>query len=152
MHMINYLARCGYLTPTYFDSASEEKVCVQGRVRYYSYRDLVIARIIQRLRESGVRIGRLKQAVVFLKKDEAWGIGGDRQESDPIKWLIYDGKNVLFRNEDGYLNDLRRENQCPFSFVIGLDGMKNEVMKLVDVDKLEFFTMENMPMRLQPCS
>jgi len=45
--MLDYLSRMGYLRPSYGSGPG-----VRGKVRYYSYRDLVIARIVQRLREA----------------------------------------------------------------------------------------------------
>lgn len=44
LHMVNYLAREAYLSPAYAGEAA------RGKVRYYSYRDLVVARIVQHLR------------------------------------------------------------------------------------------------------
>ena len=64
IHMIDYLARDNYLNPTY------AKGRVRGKVRYYSYRDLVVARIIQKLRESGIELRRLKKSIQLLIKDK----------------------------------------------------------------------------------
>ena len=50
--MIDYLSRSNLLRPSYGDTSGG-----RGKVRYYSYRDVVIARLIQRLREGGVKLG-----------------------------------------------------------------------------------------------
>src|SRR5215472_17194819 len=61
--MVDYLSREGYLRPTY----GLERV--RGRVRFYSYRDLMVARIVQRLRERGIELRRLKQSIQRLSED-----------------------------------------------------------------------------------
>src|SRR6266487_4654002 len=66
IHMLNYLAREGYLVPTYFRSGR------RGKPRYYSYRDLVIARLVQRLLDAGLEISRLKEGIQRLPQDPRW--------------------------------------------------------------------------------
>src|ERR1700727_538516 len=66
IHTINYLAREGYLRPAYTIGNR------RGRVRYYSYRDLVVARIIQKLTATGLELKRLKRAIKLLNADGTW--------------------------------------------------------------------------------
>lgn len=136
--MINYLSHEGFLVPSYGTFANP-----RGKVRYYSYRDLVVARLIQRLRETGVELSRLKQAVAKLSAEFVW-----QADLDPIarlSWVVSDGKEVLLRNEDGFLDDLsgRGAGQRSFAFVVHLGRLEAEVKALVPMGKRKRFTMEN---------
>jgi DNA-binding transcriptional MerR regulator len=138
--MIDYLSRTQYLQPTH------GAIGVRGKVRYYSYRDLVVARIIQRLRDTGVELARIKAAIQQLASDETWL--PERKDDDPIKplqWLVTDGKNVLLRSEDGFLDELRPKGQRSFAFVISLENMRDEVRAQIPVEKRELYTMRNDP-------
>jgi DNA-binding transcriptional MerR regulator len=136
VHMINYLCRHGYLQPFYGQGT-------RGKVRFYSYRDLVIAQIVQRLRQSGVELARLKYAMEALRKDHAWRVGPDSGRSKPIQWLVTDGKKVLMKHEDGFLDELRPGGQRSFAFVVTLQSMQNEVRARIKSRKRRYFDIEN---------
>jgi DNA-binding transcriptional MerR regulator len=148
LHMIDYLERNGYLRATYRDPRSAEGGERQGRVRYYSYRDLVVARIIQRLRETGVRLNRIKSAMQYLRSDEAWGFA-KRQDSaiGPVKWLVSDGRQPKLKAEDGFLDELKVGGQRSFAFIVGIEGTQAELMKHPALEgRRQEFTMENRPL------
>src|SRR5262245_19045004 len=64
VHMINYLRRADILHPAYGSGLRiPKKTKRRGSVRYYSYRDLVAARLVHRLRENGVELHKLKAAI-----------------------------------------------------------------------------------------
>jgi DNA-binding transcriptional MerR regulator len=138
--MIDYLLRMGFLRPAYI-----RKDACRGRVRFYSYRDLVAARLVQRLREKGVQLGKLKAAVQKVAQDKSW-----IAETDPSKrlsWLVSDGHEVLFKNEDGFLDSMRSDGQRAFAFVVNLGNLADEVRaKLTEPQSLHF-TLENRPLR-----
>ena len=100
--MIDYLSRIQYLQPSY-DPASR----VRGKVRYYSYRDLVVARTVQRFREAGLQLSRLKSAIEQLRRDETWFPKDGGGSATKLWWLVTDGKNAFLRNEDGFLDELK---------------------------------------------
>src|SRR5947209_6423673 len=102
IHMINYLAREGYLRPAY------DQGHVRGRTRYYSYRDLVVARIVQRLREVGLELKRLKPAIKVLSSNETWLAAGKERA---ISLLATDGKTLFYPDEKGALVELTRGGQ-----------------------------------------
>ena len=83
--MIDYLARADFMRPAYDPDGRP----VRGRVRYYSYRDLVVARIVQRLRENGVELTRLKAAIQTLADDKTW-----KGRSSRLGQLVTDGAHV----------------------------------------------------------
>ena len=94
-------------------------------MRFYSYRDLVVARLIQRLRESGVRLGHLKDAVARMGCDEFWPDGVT--PVDGLKWVVSDGRSVLLRDEDGFLDEIAGSGQRSFAFVVNVERLRDEV-------------------------
>jgi DNA-binding transcriptional MerR regulator len=142
VHMVNYLCRSGYLRPFYGQG-------IRGKVRFYSYRDLVIAQIVQRLRQTGVELARLKRALETLRQDHAWLKKDGPQKSRPIQWLVTDGKVVLLKNEDGFLDELRPGGQRSFAFVVTLQSIQNEVRSKIEPLKRKYFDIQNQALRYQ---
>lgn len=138
--MLDYLSRTEYLRPHYVTPG------VRGKVRYYSYRDLVVARTIQRLRESGVELARIKIAIQELARDETWLPQKVKNGSVPLRWLVTDGKRVLLYNDDGFFDELQPNGQRAFAFVISLTNMQAEVRRLVPRAKRSQYSMVNFPM------
>ncbi|WP_158667838.1 MerR family transcriptional regulator [Bradyrhizobium guangdongense] len=138
--MIDYLEANGYLDPAYRDETRGVRTRDHGRVRYYSYRDLVIAHVVQKLRAAGVRLPKLKEAIKALDRDNEW-TKVDRR--DRIRWLVFDGKKVALRREDGFIEDLRT-GQRSFTFVVGLTATIAEVTALIrPPERREMFSMQN---------
>jgi DNA-binding transcriptional MerR regulator len=135
LHMVNYLARAGYLEPFYGRGT-------RGKVRFYSYRDLTIADIVQRLRLGGVELSRLKPALERLHADEAW-LKATSRRSKPIQWLVTDGKSVLLKHEDGFLDELRPGGQRSFAFVVTLQTVQDEVRARIEPRKRKHFDIQN---------
>lgn len=137
--MIDYLLRAGFLRPHYNDESGNPR----GKVRYYSYRDLVVGRTIQRFRDGGIRLGKLKAAIIELSGDPLWA-GGD----DPTRGLNYvvsDGKQVHLQDRDGFLNALDGSGQRSFAFVVNVATVRDEVKAAIgDSEKLSRFSMTNL--------
>lgn len=134
--MIDYLLREDLLRPSYGQGNGG-----RGKVRYYSYRDLVIARLIQRLREAGVQLGKLKTAVQTLCRDAPWATTGD--PSERLNWLITDGNEIFLRNQDGFLDTVAGSGQRAFAFVINLNQLEVEVRELIPTAQQAHFDIEN---------
>lgn len=135
IHMINYLARAGYVEPFYGSGT-------RGKVRFYSYRDLTIADIVQRLRQTGVELARLKKALDTLREDHAW-VQTKSGRTRPINWLVTDGRNVLLKHEDGFLDELRPGGQRSFAFVVTLRTVQSEVRSRIEPRKRKLFDIQN---------
>ena len=138
--MIEYLKRHGFLRPAYADADNP-----RGRVRFYSYRDLVVARLIQRLRETGIQLSRLKAAVERVAEDSFWSEGS--LPAGGLNWLVSDGRTCLLRNQDGFLDDLLGSGQRSFAFVVNMGELIVEVRERVPDGKREHFTMETRQLR-----
>lgn len=134
--MIDYLSRSNLLRPSYGDKSGG-----RGKVRYYSYRDVVIARLIQRLREGGVKLGPLKIAVHTLCRDAPWAHSVD--PATRLNWLITDGREVFLKSNDGFLEVLTGSGQRAFAFVVNLGQLESEVRALVPATQRTHFDIQN---------
>jgi len=146
---IDYLARQGFLEPAYRDTTRGVSGATQGRVRYYSYRDLVIAKIIAKLIDSGLRLAKLRSAIRALRNNDNWQSGGG-SAADAVKWLVFDGNNLLLMREDGFLDELRSGGQRSFAFVVGIERTKQEVLSRLEPEKLLRFSMDNLDLVESP--
>jgi DNA-binding transcriptional MerR regulator len=133
-HMLNYLARYGYLVPTYFRSGR------RGKTRYYSYRDLVIARLVQKLLDAGLELSRLKDGLKKLPRDENWSDAGPQRN---LRLLATDGKNLYFLQARDTLLDLTRHGQLAFAFVLDISAARQDVELQLTADQLAGFTFAN---------
>jgi DNA-binding transcriptional MerR regulator len=139
VHMVNYLAREGYLLPTYGQGH------VRGRIRYYSYRDLVVARIVQRLREVGIELKRLKRGIQLLSSDETWLKAGKERS---ISLLGTDGKKLFYPDEKGALIELTRAGQRSFAFVLDVARAQADVKRHLSQKQIERFELQNRPLQI----
>lgn len=133
--MLEYLRRHDFLRPGHLGGTERR----QGRVRYYTYRDLVVAKLIQRLRIAGVRLHVLKGAVERMARDEFWKDG--TTPADGLKWVVSDGSGVYLRDQDGFLDDITGSGQRSFAFVVNVERLSDEVRKDVPTDRRAAFTM-----------
>jgi len=139
VHMINYLAREGYLLPAY------DQGRIRGRIRYYSYRDLVVARIVQHLREAGIELKRLKRGIQLLSSEGTWfKAGSDRK----ISLLATDGKKLFYPDEKGSLVELTREGQRSFAFVLDIAQAQSDIKRHLSRRQIELFELRNQPLQI----
>ncbi|MFV0922957.1 MerR family transcriptional regulator [Sphingomonas parapaucimobilis] len=141
--MIEYLKRHGFLQPAYAPPDNP-----RGRVRFYSYRDLVVARLIQRLRETGIQLRRLKAAVERIAQDSFWSDGITPAEG--LNWLVSDGRTCLLRNQDGFLDDFIGGGQRALAFVVNMGELLVEVRDRVPEEKRGHFTMATAQLKFVP--
>jgi DNA-binding transcriptional MerR regulator len=148
--MIDYLERHGYMAPAYRGTQlSDASTKTRGKVRYYSYRDLVLARLIQKIRETGVQLARLKATIQFLRTEAAWkaGVNPDRA-AEALKWIVFDGKDLLLRNsDDQFLDELRVNGQRSFAFFFDIEATTKEVKDKITDRRIQNFTLEVLPPR-----
>ncbi len=115
---------------------------MRGNVRYYSYRDLVVARIVRKLLSSGVELQRLKSAIQQLSEDQTWLPKDGRQ----FDLLATDGKRIYYHDRKGSLVELAPSRQRSFAFVVDVEHAQNEVKQRLSKRKLERFTIRNEPL------
>ena len=100
---IDSWARSGLLRP----SLAEAKGT--GRPRRYSYRDLVQLKVIRRLLDAGIALGKIRRVVAFLGSQ----LGEDLVSAS----LVVNGQESLLVHHDGELIDVLRGGQAVFSVV-----------------------------------
>jgi DNA-binding transcriptional MerR regulator len=135
--MLNYLAREGYLRPFYGRSGR------RGAIRYYSFRDLVIARIVKKLLDAGLEIRRLKTGITKLQTIAGWA--GEEGESQ-LRMLATDGRKLFFIEHGGTIRDLTNDGQLAFAFVLDVAKAHDEIRTQLTEDQLRYFTLTNKPL------
>jgi DNA-binding transcriptional MerR regulator len=143
--MIDYLRRSDFLVPAYAQAPGR-----RGKVRYYSYRDLVVARLIQRLRQNGVELSAIKTAITILKDDALWDGLSDNLPTT-LRWLRTDGRNVFLDRQDGVLEHMRADHQGAFAFLVNIGELAAEVRECVPEGiKRDNFSMKNYALMAEP--
>jgi DNA-binding transcriptional MerR regulator len=132
--MIDYLKRHGFLQPAY-SSADNPR----GRVRYYSYRNLLVARMIQCFRDTGVQLARLKSAAQRLSDDSFWADG--EAPVSGLNWVVSDGSGVGFRNREQLHEDLLGSRQQTFAFVLNVGELLRDIRSNIPGEKQALFSM-----------
>lgn len=141
--MIEYLNRRGFLRPAYAQANNP-----RGRVRYCSYRDLVVACLIQRLRETGIQLSRLKVAVERIAQDSFWA--DELTPAEGLNWLVNDGRICLLRTQDGFLDDFLGGGQRAFAFVVNMGVLLGHERARIPEDKRKDFTMATAQLQFVP--
>lgn len=141
VHMLNYLAREGYLVPTYGRTGT------RGKTRRYSYRDLVVARIVQTLLDAGVEVSRLKTAIQELRHRGSWMAGGNERI---LRHLVTEGSRLYYPEENGSLSDLTQQGQFAFAFVLDVNAAKAEVKQRMSEEERAKFSLENRRIKFAP--
>ncbi len=130
--MLNFLIRNEYLQPSYredYDFPKRQKRNPRGNARYFSYRDLIIAKTIQRLLAAGVQLIRVKEALEDLRADKHWlklsrGLSADRA----ITWMVTDGRKVYLQDQKTpFLRPLGNNRQTAFSFILEMTSVRSEI-------------------------
>ncbi|MCL4673906.1 MAG: MerR family transcriptional regulator [Sphingomonadaceae bacterium] len=134
MPMIDYLKRHGFLQPAYCCADNP-----RGRVRYYSYRDLLVARMLQCFRDTGVQLTRLKSTAQRLSNDGFWADGDS--PADGLNWVVSDGSSVGFRNREQLNEHLLGSGQQAFAFVLNVDELLRDIRSRIPREKQALFSM-----------
>jgi DNA-binding transcriptional MerR regulator len=130
--MLNFLIRNEYLQPSYReddDLPERQKRRPRGNTRYCSYRDLMIAKTIQRLLNAGVQLIRVKEALADLRADKHWlKKPVDASVDRAITWLVTDGRKVyLQERKNPFLEPPGNNRQKAFSFIVEMTSVHSDV-------------------------
>lgn len=134
MPMIDYLKRHGFLQPAYCRADNP-----RGRVRYYSYRDLLVAKMIQCFRDTGVQLSRLKNAAQRLSDDGFWPDG--ESPVSGLNWVVSDGSGVGFRDRDQLQEEILGSGQQIFAFVLNVGELLRDIRSSIPGEKQALFSM-----------
>lgn len=102
---LDYWARTGLVEPSVRSASGS------GSQRLYSFRDIVVVRVVKRLLDAGVSLQNIRSAVAHLR---------ERGTSDLAAiTLISDGVSVYECNSDDEIIDLLRGGQGVFGIALG---------------------------------
>ena len=118
--MLDYLCRTGVLVP------SAGRARGRGCRRHYSFGDLVMARALAKLLESGISVSRLRRSLVQLRKHHP-EITPDKL---PASFLVTDGRSIFFRESGQVMLELSK-GQMAFAFVLELNAVRKEIRQRV---------------------
>lgn len=137
--MIDHLKRHDFLQPAYAEQENP-----RGRVRYYSYRNLLVARLIQILRETGIQLGRLKATAMQVSDDRFWSNGDE--PTNGMNWVVSDGQVTRLRNQDELMEQIFGRGH-PFAFVVNIRELQDDIRERISSDKRRHFSMGNVPLQ-----
>lgn len=102
---LDYWARTGLVEPTVRD------VTGSGNQRLYSFRDMLLLKVVKRLLDAGVSLQNIRSAVTYLQNRSA--------ESLTDITLMSDGVSVYECTSNEELIDLVRQGQGVFGIAVG---------------------------------
>jgi DNA-binding transcriptional MerR regulator len=124
LHMVNYLCRHEIVTP----SATPESG--RGRVRYYTYTDLVVLRIVAKLLDQGISVLRFRKQYHLLKSRNV-----DVGQLLTHRYLVTDGSNVYLKDDRARVLERLDSGQTAFAFVMDLNPVKKAVTDSLKLGK-----------------
>lgn len=128
--MVTYLERTDVFASTYMTTTGEPWR-KKGSWRRYTFRDIVLLKVIAKILASGTQVRRLRLAMVNLREkhpDIAF-------ENRMAKYLVTDGKEVFFRTEPEHLESLI-SGQFAFSFVLEFDALHQDVVSKLSTEQI----------------
>lgn len=117
-YMVDYLCRTGVLTP----SGHRERPR-RGSSRLYTFGDLVILRVLSHLLQAGIEVRKLKEALATLRSKHP----EITPTSLPGKYLVTNGESLFFRARRNVVEDLTRDGQIVFAFVVEMRKVRDDV-------------------------
>ena len=129
--MLDYLERSGI-----FRRQKTEKR--RGKHRRYTFRDLLILKVIKALLENGASVASLKEG---LGEFQRW-----KWKAEPtvledslggLRYLVASGKHVYFAHSASVLIDLSNKGQLAFSFILDLDKLHGDLCINLGLPRLQ---------------
>ena len=114
---LDYWARTDLVTPSVTPAQGS------GSKRRYSYQDLLEVKVIKSLLDSGVSLGRTRQAVECLRE----ALGVDLSATS----LVLNGTGSVLAHSNGELVDLLRGGQGVFN-IVPLAGVVAELKDMIE--------------------
>tara|TARA_R110002033_G_scaffold37313_1_gene76175 strand:- start:1701 stop:2219 length:519 start_codon:yes stop_codon:yes gene_type:complete len=107
-----------------------------GKVKKYTFRDLIVLRAIKKMLDIGIRPLRVKEVLQNLCKEE--GLPNNRAAAELFaqsanSLFLISKDSVVFVNSDQEMIDLTKNRQLAFSFMVGLSDLINELAPVVEM-------------------
>lgn len=130
--MLDYLERSGALVRT------NDQQRRRGKRRQYTFRDLIILKVIRALLSHGVSVATLKRS---LAEFQHW-----RWKAEPavledgtggLRYLLASASGVYFAHSADVLVQLSSRGQLAFSFILDLDRLHGELCRDLGLPTLQ---------------
>jgi DNA-binding transcriptional MerR regulator len=115
-HMIDYLCRNDLVTP------SGCGVRGRGRIRKYTFADIVLLRVVATLLRQGISVLGFRKSFLSAKKRQM-----NVRQLLAHRYLVTDGTSVFLQDE-GVLERIDT-GQLSFAFVLDLVGIRDDVVR-----------------------
>jgi DNA-binding transcriptional MerR regulator len=131
--MLDYLERTGIFVRT------QRRHGGRGIRRRYTFRDLLVLRVIATLLKGGASVASVREALIQFQS-EKWSADpaslgyGD----EVIRYLIVSGQRIFFATSKDSLFDLTRQSQMAFTFLIDLDTLRTEICGKLSQREFDF--------------
>ena len=126
--MIDYLCRTQIVIP----NGSKHKGKGRGRIRRFTFADLLLLQTLKRLLAQGISVARLKDSLKGLRGQ----LTNVKYEDDLIaRFIITDGKHAYFRDDTSLISLTEIEGQYVFRFVVDMEMTRKEV--ILEIEKLK---------------
>lgn len=119
--MVNYLCRHKMVVPTGGARRGH------GRARQYTYADVLLLRVIQKLLAQGISVLRLKKCLNVLQRN------GGQLHILTKRYVATNGIDIYFGN--GTILEQVGSGQLAFAFIIELRSLRHEVARLLPARK-----------------
>ena len=136
---------CGFKTVAMLDYLERSGVFVRrkpgekrrGKGRAYTFRDLLVLKVIARLLQNGASVQALKTALIEFQ-DKKWK--ADRANfsfgEEKIRYLTVSAGDLFFSDSQKNLFDMTNKGQMVFGFILDLDHLHTELCS--DLAQREF--------------
>lgn len=124
-YMVDYLCREELIFPT------AEKGRGRGRMRLFSFKDLLVLKIYRKMLEAGVSVKKLKAALRESKEFQSLRVTRDRRR---VGWkeanlLIANAEKIYIRADASQFIQSDTGGQLVFSFMVSLKDLHEELSR-----------------------
>jgi DNA-binding transcriptional MerR regulator len=133
---------CGFKTVAMLDYLERSGVFVRegpkrrGKVRNYSFRDLLVLRVLATLLSNGASVASLKTALVEFQKTKWRADPSVLEDRDGgLRYIVASGPNLYFVAKSDALVDLSNRGQLAFSFIIDLDRLHKDLCETIGLPR-----------------
>jgi DNA-binding transcriptional MerR regulator len=129
--MLDYLERSG----VFVRERGEKR---RGKGRRYTFRDLLVLKVIKALLDHGTSVAALRKALTEFQSAR-WKAEPTVLEDSlgGLRYLIASGGSVYFAHNTDILVDLSNRGQLAFSFILDLDRLHGELCRDMGLPTLQ---------------
>lgn len=130
--MLDYLERSGVF------SRGKSTQKRRGKRRQYTFRDLLVLKVLRSMLQHGVSVATLKKSLVEFQH---WRWKGEPAVLEDavggLRFLVASASNVYFAHSAEALVQLSSKGQLAFSFILDLDRLHGELCRDLGIPTLQ---------------